>query len=271
MKLQLQDEDCDAYSSEHSSQYKDKVEYASDNDVTDEELKEEDVMIMEDEMTDERDDVAMDELENESLSFGSAERRRRKEKRPIGGARGIGHGADLGEEEGEDANTIFIDNLPSDEFGMRKMIAEAKRLVRDLEIRFFEEEDSDREEQLKQITNVAKHEEALQAFREFSNVKNFWCVPLSVDVRTFNFELLAKTQLEHGGRPFDVITCDPPWQLSTANPTRGVAISYDTLSDGEILKIPFDKLQPEHGFLLIWVINAKFRFALAMMHKYGYK
>lgn len=38
-----------------------------------------------------------------------------------------------------------------------------------------------------------------------------------------------------GGRGFDIVTVDPPWQLSTANPTRGVAISYDTLSDAEIL------------------------------------
>ena len=76
----------------------------------------------------------------------------------------------------------------------------------------------------------------------------------------------------HSGedRLFDVITCDPPWQLSTANPTRGVAISYDTLSDKEILAIPFDKLQTD-GFLFVWVINAKYRFALEMMATYGYK
>lgn len=136
----------------------------------------------------EADDVAMDELENESVSFGS----KGKNKGGGGGRRNIGQAADLGEDEGgEDANTVFIDNLPSDEFGMRKMIVEAKRLVRELEIRFFEEEDSDMEDQLKQITNVAKHEEALQKFREFSNVKHFWCIPLSVDVRTFDFARLA--------------------------------------------------------------------------------
>jgi hypothetical protein len=26
------------------------------------------------------------------------------------------------------------------------------------------------------------------------NLKNFWCVPLSVDVRNFNFDLLAQMQ-----------------------------------------------------------------------------
>lgn len=151
------------------------------------------------------------------------------------------------------------------------MIVDAKRLIKEYESRFFLEEDSDQEEELKRITNVQRHGEALQSFRDASSLKNFWCVPLSVDVRTFNWDMLVEKQISIGGRPFDVVTVDPPWQLSTANPTRGVAISYDTLSDGEILKLPFDKLQPEQGFLLVWVINAKYRFALEMMHKYGYK
>ena len=67
-----------------------------------------------------------------------------------------------------------------------------------------------------------------------------------------------------------MITIDPPWQLSTANPTRGVAISYDTLSDKEILGIPLNKLQTD-GFIFIWVINAKYRFALQLMEHFGYK
>jgi mRNA (2'-O-methyladenosine-N6-)-methyltransferase len=46
--------------------------------------------------------------------------------------------------------------------------------------------------------------------------------------------------MKNGGRLFDVITIDPPWQLSSANPTRGVAIAYDTLNDKEILNMPFD-------------------------------
>jgi mRNA m6A methyltransferase catalytic subunit len=77
--------------------------------------------------------------------------------------------------------------------------------------------------------------------------------------------------MAYGGRLFDVITMDPPWQLSSANPTRGVAIAYDTLSDIEILdRIPFDKLQKD-GFLFIWVINAKMRFALELYRKFDYK
>lgn len=74
-------------------------------------------------------------------------------------------------------------------------------------------------------------------------------------------------------KPFPLtvsITIDPPWQLSSANPTRGVAIAYDTLNDKEILDLPFEKVQSD-GYLFIWVINAKFRFALKMMETHGYK
>lgn len=64
---------------------------------------------------------------------------------------------------------------------------------------------------------------------------------------------------------------DPPWVLSTAAPVRGVATSYDTLTDKDILELlPFDSLQ-ENGFLFIWVINNKYRLALALFEKYGYK
>jgi mRNA (2'-O-methyladenosine-N6-)-methyltransferase len=55
---------------------------------------------------------------------------------------------------------------------------------------------------------------------------------------------------------------DPPWVLSTAAPVRGVATSYDTLTDKDIIELlPFDILQ-HNGFLFIWVINNKYRFAL---------
>lgn len=67
-----------------------------------------------------------------------------------------------------------------------------------------------------------------------------------------------------------MITIDPPWQLSSANPTRGVAIAYDTLNDKEIMNLPFDLIQ-EDGFLFIWVINAKYRFALDFFEKFNYK
>ena len=41
------------------------------------------------------------------------------------------------------------------------------------------------------------------------------CIPIHANVTTYDWRpLIASTQ-------FDVIMMDPPWQLATANPTRG--------------------------------------------------
>lgn len=93
---------------------------------------------------------------------------------------------------------------------------------------------------------------------------------MSENVTGLGWLELATAQKKYSGKLFDVITCDPPWQLSSANPTRGVAIAYETLNDRQILDIPFGDLQSD-GFLFIWVINAKYRFALEMMKENGYK
>jgi mRNA (2'-O-methyladenosine-N6-)-methyltransferase len=65
---------------------------------------------------------------------------------------------------------------------------------------------------------------------------------------------------------------DPPWVLSTGNPTRGVATNYHTLTDQDIYEacIPFEKLQTD-GFLFIWVINNKYKFALDLFARHNYK
>jgi len=97
-----------------------------------------------------------------------------------------------------------------------------------------------------------------------------WCVPIRADVRSFNFDELAKAQKELTGRLFDVIVTDPPWQLATSNPTRGVALGYEQLGDNFIRDMPFSKLQ-DNGFLFMWVINAKYRFALSLFELWGYE
>jgi mRNA (2'-O-methyladenosine-N6-)-methyltransferase len=51
---------------------------------------------------------------------------------------------------------------------------------------------------------------------------------------------------------------DPPWQLATSQPSRGVAIAYDSLSDEKIADMPIEKIQ-NNGFIFIWAINAKYR------------
>lgn len=106
---------------------------------------------------------------------------------------------------------MFIDNLPNDEFDIKRMLKEVRKHIKILEKQFFEEEDSEKEDELKKISNVAKHEEALAAFKEHAHLKQFWCIPLSVNVTNFNFDKLAESQIKNSGRLFDVITIDPPW------------------------------------------------------------
>lgn len=96
-----------------------------------------------------------------------------------------------------------------------------------------------------------------------------YCIPINADVLTFNFDSLVKKQLELTNKLFDVIMMDPPWQLSSSHPTRGVAIAYTTLNDNTISKMPIETLQKD-GFIFIWTINAKLHFALELMKHWGY-
>jgi len=90
------------------------------------------------------------------------------------------------------------------------------------------------------------------------------CIPLHANVTTMDWtNLISATQ-------FDVIMMDPPWQLATANPTRGVALGYSQLTDRDIQNLPIPKLQ-KNGFLFIWVINAKYQFTLDLFDKWGYE
>ena len=49
-------------------------------------------------------------------------------------------------------------------------------------------------------------------------------IPINADIRTFDWTALGRKQFETVGRYYDVIMMDPPWQLATANPTRGVGV-----------------------------------------------
>lgn len=54
-------------------------------------------------------------------------------------------------------------------------------------------------------------------------------IPINADIRTFNWDSLGRRQFEMVGRYYDVIMMDPPWQLSSANPTRGVECTIGIL------------------------------------------
>lgn len=66
-----------------------------------------------------------------------------------------------------------------------------------------------------------------------------------------------------------MILADPPWQIATNTPTRGVAIAYQQLPDVCIEELPIPKLQ-QNGFLFMWVINNKYAKAFELMEKWGY-
>ncbi|KAJ2798821.1 hypothetical protein H4R20_004679 [Coemansia guatemalensis] len=91
-----------------------------------------------------------------------------------------------------------------------------------------------------------------------------WSVPIRANVMNFEWEKLA------AACQFDVILMDPPWQLASQAPTRGVAIAYQQLPDVCIESLPIQLLQT-NGFIFIWVINNKYTKAFQLMKQWGYK
>lgn len=90
-----------------------------------------------------------------------------------------------------------------------------------------------------------------------------WSVPVRANVMNFDWpRLAARCQ-------FDVILMDPPWQLASQAPTRGVAIAYQQLPDVCIESLPIQTLQTD-GFIFIWVINNKYTRAFQLMKQWGY-
>lgn len=89
------------------------------------------------------------------------------------------------------------------------------------------------------------------------------CIPIHTNVTTYDWTNLSNAC------QFDVIMMDPPWQLATANPTRGVALGYSQLTDRDIQNLPIPMLQ-KNGLLFIWVINAKYQFTLDLFEQWGY-
>ena len=83
------------------------------------------------------------------------------------------------------------------------MLIDCRKQIQNLEKLFFEENDSDKEEADESV--IKKQDE------KGTGIKQFWFIPLSVNVREFDFMELAYTQEKNGGRLFDVITMDPPW------------------------------------------------------------
>lgn len=145
---------------------------------------------------------------------------------------------------------ILLMKLDKDYKNLRQMKSSIDEKIEDYKLQFF-------------------YEQMVELKRIKSDVPENG-VPICADVTSYNFEKLISVQRETTRRLFDVIMMDPPWQLSTSQPSRGVAIAYSSLPDDSISRLPIGDLQ-ESGFLLIWVINAKYSVACNYFKKWGYQ
>lgn len=73
-------------------------------------------------------------------------------------------------------DTVFIDNLPKDERSLREMVKCVNMNIRELERKFFEEEDSEVEDQLKfdlanEHVSSSEHNKRLESFKERSYIQ----------------------------------------------------------------------------------------------------
>ena len=91
-----------------------------------------------------------------------------------------------------------------------------------------------------------------------------YCVPIHANVTTYDWKPLAQAT------QFDVVMMDPPWQLATANPTRGVALGYSQLTDQDIVNLAVPSLESS-GFVFVWGMYAKYKLTLDLFECWGYK
>jgi N6-adenosine-specific RNA methylase IME4 len=68
-------------------------------------------------------------------------------------------------------------------------------------------------------------------------------------VRLINWKLLAFYQYSKFGQLFNVIYMDPPWRIN-------LKLKYPTLSDNEIMGLPFSKLL-QTGYIFCWIVDIK--------------
>jgi N6-adenosine-specific RNA methylase IME4 len=89
-------------------------------------------------------------------------------------------------------------------------------------------------------------------------------VAINADVRTFDWAMLGRVV------QFDVITMDPPWQITVTNVTRGVNISYAQLDTPTIAAMPLHYVQ-SNGYLFMWVIASQVANGSEMLRRWGYR
>ncbi|KAL4487546.1 hypothetical protein ABPG72_017335 [Tetrahymena utriculariae] len=163
----------------------------------------------------------------------------------------IGVGSE--DDQQQDASTQeddYLDRLPKSKKGLQSLLQDIEKRILHYKQLFFKEQN--------EIVNGKR-----------SMIPDN-SIPICSDVTKLNFQALIDAQMRHAGKMFDVIMMDPPWQLSSSQPSRGVAIAYDSLSDEKIQNMPIQSLQQD-GFIFVWAINAKYRFTIKMIENWGYK
>ena len=108
-----------------------------------------------------------------------------------------------------------------------------------------------------------KQEEVKEQTKEMS-------IPVHADLSVFDLGKFAEDFEAVTSRRFDAVMIDPPWQLSTSDPARGVTIKYPTMTDDNIMDLDIGSLQTD-GFLFLWAINSKIVVSLKMIKEWGYK
>ncbi|CAD8148423.1 unnamed protein product [Paramecium pentaurelia] len=149
----------------------------------------------------------------------------------------------------EDEDYIYVDKLPNSEAMLRDLKKQVEQRIKYYKMKYIQEYHENHTKQ------SFVHNDA---------------IPICTDVRLMDFQKLRDEQLKIAGQLFDVIMMDPPWQLSSSQPSRGVAIAYSSLADENISKMPIETLQ-ENGIILIWTINAKYKVTCKLIEQWGYK
>ncbi|EGR32187.1 mt-a70 family protein, putative [Ichthyophthirius multifiliis] len=153
------------------------------------------------------------------------------------------------ETENDSESENILDRLPKSKKSLKNLLQQVEKKIQIYKSQFFKEQYD--------INNGKK-----SLIPDNS-------IPICQDVTKFDFQSLKLAQEKHSGQLFDVIMMDPPWQLSSSQPSRGVAIAYDSLSDEKIQNMPIETLQKD-GFIFVWAINAKYRLTCKLIENWGY-
>eukprot|EP00924_Labyrinthula_sp_SR-Ha-C_P013159 maker-scaffold_12-augustus-gene-11.31-mRNA-1 protein AED:0.15 eAED:0.15 QI:0/0/0.33/0.66/0/0.33/3/260/491 len=94
--------------------------------------------------------------------------------------------------------------------------------------------------------------------------------PQSIQIKPDLSKLSAINLLLNSFGTFDLLHIDPPWSYLSDAPTRGVSVSYSTLSDKDVLSIHMGKLV-KHGVVLLWTVNAKLDLSKQWLQQQGFK